>query len=247
MSDGPVARPPAGIDASPIRGWDLSGLLFALGARWLVRLPALGRVRVEGLDRLRGDPRVEGPLVVIANHVSNLDPPLVGGWLAPALGRRPAFLAKEQLFRGIIGRFLLSQGMIPVRAGRSDVDAFRQARARLDRGGVIVVFPEGTRSHNGVVGEALLGAAMLATRPGTWILPAGVGDTDLLMPRGARLPRLGTPVTLRFGEPFQITLDASLPRREALAVASEELMARIAALLPERQRGRFATTDDHRV
>lgn len=222
-----------------MRGWDLSARMFAFGARLLVRALTLGRVRVEGLDRLRSDPRMRGPVIVVANHVSNADPPLVGGWLAAGLGRRLAFLAKEQLFRGAWGRFMLDQGMIPVRAGRSDVDALRQARSVLERGGIIVVFPEGTRSPDGVIGEAFPGAAMLAARPDAWIVPAGVGDTDLLMPRGSRLPRFGTRVTLRFGEPFQLALDASLPRRAALEAASEELMRRIAALLPERQQGRF--------
>lgn len=227
---------------APLRGWDLSARLFAFGARLLVRALTLGRVRVEGLERLRVDPRAAGPLIVAANHISNVDPPLVGGWLAAALRRRPAFLAKEQLFAGPAGRLLESQGMIKVRAGRSDVDALRQARRVLERGGVITVFPEGTRSPNGVIGEAFPGAALLAARPDAWIVPVGVSDTDLLMPRGARLPRFGTQVTVRYGEPFQLTLDASLPRRDALAQASETLMARIAALLPERQQGRFAET-----
>lgn len=223
----------------PLRGWDISARLFAFGARCLVRALTLGRVRVEGLDRLRTDPRMQGAVIVVANHISNLDPPLVGGWLAQALGRRLAFLAKEQLFKGAWGRFMLDQGMIPVRAGRSDVDALRQARSVLERGGVIVVFPEGTRSADGVIGEAFAGAAMLAARSDTWIVPVGVADTDLLMPRGSRLPHIGTRVSARFGEPFQVTLDASLHRRESLAAGSEELMARVAALLPERQQGRF--------
>ena len=204
-----------------------------------MRALALGRVRVQGLDRLRTDPRMQGPVIVVANHISNVDPPLVGGWLAQALARRLAFLAKEQLFKGAWGRFMLGQGMIPVKAGRSDVDALRQARSVLERGGVIVVFPEGTRSADGVIGEAFPGAAMLAARSDTWIVPVGVADTDLLIRRGARLPRIGTPVSVRFGEPFQLTLDTSLPRRESLAAGSEELMARVAALLPERQQGRF--------
>jgi 1-acyl-sn-glycerol-3-phosphate acyltransferase len=225
--------------ASP-RGWDVSARLLALGARLLVGALAFGRVRVEGLDRLKGDARMAGATVVIANHASNVDPPLVGGWLGAGIGRRLVFLAKEQLFRGVIGRLMRDQGLIPVRAGRSDVDALRQARSVLDRGGVIVIFPEGTRSPDGVIGEGFAGSAMLAARPDTWIVPVGVGDTDLLMPRGARLPRFGSQVTVRFGEPFQLTLDESLPRRAALEAASESMMAHIAELLPERQRGRFA-------
>jgi 1-acyl-sn-glycerol-3-phosphate acyltransferase len=230
---------PAG-NAPPLRSWDLSARLFAFGARCLVRALTLGRVSAQGLDQLRAHPRARGPLIVVANHISNVDPPLVGGWLAAGLGRRLAFLAKEQLFQGRIGSFMRSQGMIPVRAGRSDVDALRQARSVLERGGIIVVFPEGTRSADGVIGEGFPGAAMLAARPDAWIVPVGVIDTDLLMPRGSRLPRFGTRVTVRFGEPFQLTLDTSLPRRESLATGSEALMAHIAALLPERQQGRFA-------
>ncbi|MFN8520902.1 MAG: lysophospholipid acyltransferase family protein [Chloroflexota bacterium] len=240
MSTGAARAKDAG---APLRGWDASARLFAFGSRLLVRALTLGRVRVEGLERLRADPRCQGPLVVVANHVSNVDPPLVGGWLASGLRRRTAFLAKEQLFRGPWGRFMLAQGMIPVRAGRSDVDALRQARSVLERGGVVVVFPEGTRSPDGVIGEAFAGAAMLAARPDAWIVPVGVGDTDLLMPRGARLPRFGTRVTARYGEPFQLVADPSLPRRAALEAASEELMRHIAALLPERQQGRFSGPD----
>lgn len=223
----------------PMRGWDHSARLATAGARLLVRLLCLGRVRVEGLDGVCDDPRVQGPLIVVANHISNLDPPLVGGWLCPALRRRPAVLAKEQLFRGPLGRFMRSQGVIPVKAGRSDIDAFRAARGIVDAGGMILVFPEGTRSADGVIGQALPGAAMLAARPGTWLLPVGVADTDRLMPRGQRLPRFGTRIGARVGEPFQLQLDPDLPRRAALEAASEELMARIAALLPERQQGRF--------
>lgn len=241
MRDGDGRPAPA---RAPLRGWDVSARLFAFGARLLLRALTLGRVRVEGLERLRADPRATGPLIVIANHVSNVDPPLVGGWLASALRRRPAFLAKEQLFAGFIGRFLEDQGMIRVKAGRSDVDALRQARRVLERGGVITVFPEGTRSPDGVIGQAFPGAALLAARPDAWIVPVGVADTDLLMPRGARLPRFGTRVTVRYGEPFQLTLDTSLPRRDALEQASETLMAHIAALLPERQQGRFARSPD---
>lgn len=235
------ARPPV---EARVRGWDVTARLLAFGARLLVRALTFGRVRVDGLERLRADPRSAGPLIVIANHISNVDPPLVGGWLASAVRRPLAILAKEQLFAGPVGWFLESQGMIKVRAGRSDVDALRQARRVLERGGAIMMFPEGTRSPDGVIGQAFPGAALLAARPDAWILPVGVADTDLLMPRGSRLPRFGTRVTVRYGEPFQLTLDPSEPRRDALAQGSETLMARIAELLPERQQGRFARSRD---
>jgi 1-acyl-sn-glycerol-3-phosphate acyltransferase len=209
--------------------------LVAFLARLLVWVLALGRVRIEGI---RGLPTT-GPLIVVANHISNLDPPLVGGNLAPALRRPPRFLAKDALFVGPMGWFLRSQGVIPVKAGGSDIEAYRAAKAVLDGGGVVVILPEGTRSRDGVLGEPKPGVALLATRTGVPILPVGVSNTDTLLGRGRSIPRFGTPVTLRIGRPFTLTLDPSRPRREALNGASEELMRRISALLDERHRGRY--------
>lgn len=214
-------------------GWTVYTHIVAFLARALVRL--LGRPRVEGLSDL---PR-EGPLIVVANHISNLDPPFVGGWLAPALGRRPRFLAKDALFTGIMGWVLRSQGVISVRAGGSDVDAYRAAKAVLDRGGVMIVFPEGTRSPDGALQEPRPGVGLLATRSGVPVLPVGVSNTDMLLGRGRALPRFGTRVTLRVGRPFLLTADPALPRRAALAAANDELMRHIAELVDARHRGRF--------
>jgi 1-acyl-sn-glycerol-3-phosphate acyltransferase len=209
--------------------------VVAAAARLLVAAPALGRVTVSGLEHVPRD----GPLIVVANHISNLDPPLVGGWLAPRLGRRPHFLAKDALFAGPLGWFLRSQGVIPVKAGGSDMDAYRAARSALDAGDVVVILPEGTRSRDGVLAEPRPGVALLATRTGVPVLPVGVSNTDRLLGRGSALPSIGTPVTLRVGEPFTLTPDASLARRDAIAAANRELMRRISALLDERHRGRW--------
>lgn len=216
------------------RGLTLYTRFVAFLARALVS--SVGRVVVQ--SAMKEPPR--GPLIVVANHISIMDPPLVGGWLAPLLGRRPRFLAKASLFVGPLGTFLRSQGVIPVKAGGSDVEAFRAARAVLKGGGIVVIFPEGTRSLDGLLQEARPGVALLATRSGVPILPVGISDTDILLGRGKRLPRLGTRVSMRIGEPFTLTADAALPRRQALADANEELMRRIAALVDERRRGRFA-------
>ncbi len=215
-------------------GLTLYTRVVAFLARLLVS--SLGRVRVEdALDAPR-----QGPLIIVANHISIMDPPLVGGWLAPLLGRRPRFLAKASLFVGPLGTFLRSQGVIPVKAGGSDVAAYRAAKAVLAGGGVVVIFPEGTRSVDGLLQEARPGVALLAARSGVPILPVGISNTDVLLGRGKRLPRLGTRVTMRVGRPFTLTADPSLPRRQALAAANEELMGRIATLVDERHRGRFA-------
>lgn len=215
-------------------GLTLNTRVVAFLARLLVS--SLGRVRVT--SALSGRP--QGPLIIVANHISIMDPPLVGGWLAPLLGRRPRFLAKASLFVGPIGAFLRWQGVIPVKAGGRDVEAYRAARAVLAGGGIVVIFPEGTRSVDGLLQEARPGVALLATRSGVPILPVGISNTDVLLGRGKRSPRLGTRVTMRVGHPFTLTADPSLPRRQALAGANEELMRRIAALVDERHRGRFS-------
>jgi 1-acyl-sn-glycerol-3-phosphate acyltransferase len=206
-------------------------------AGWLARfiLSALARVRVSGLENLPTD----GPLIVVANHLSNADPPLVAGWLTPALGRQMNILAKEQIFVPVIGGILRRLGATPVKAGGSDIVAYRVARGVLDRGEVLCIFPEGTRSQTGMLAEPRPGVAMLATRSAVPILPVGVSGTDRFLGRGQRFPRLGARIELRVGKPFTLSLDPSQSRREQMSAASDEIMRRIAALVDERHRGRY--------
>lgn len=198
-------------------------------------LSSVARIHVEGAEKLPQS----GPLIVAPNHMSNADPPLVAGWLAPALGRRPRFLAKEQIFVGPVGSFLEWQGAIKVRAGGSDADAYRVCRKLLEAGETLIIFPEGTRSQDGTLGKAMPGVALLATRTGVPVLPVGISGTDRFLGRGARFPRIGTRITVHVGRPFQLVADPALPRRAALEKANEELMGRIAALVDERHRGRY--------
>jgi len=200
-----------------------------------VGMRAIARVRVEGLDDLP----TSGPLIVATNHMSNADPPLVGGWLLPALKRRPTFLAKEAIFVGPLGLFLDSLGAEPVKAGSSDIGAYRAAKALLDRGGVVVIMPEGTRSYDGVLSRPKPGVSLLATRTGAPVLPVGVSGTDRLLRRGQRLPHVGASVTMRVGRPFHLRLPEGSERRSALADADDELMRRIAALVDARHRGAY--------
>jgi len=202
---------------------------------WLCRtiLRILVRVEVEGLERLPP----AGACIIAPNHISNADPPLVGGWLAPALRRRPRFLAKEQLFTGVVGWFLRGQGVIPVRAGGSDIDAYRAARTHLDAGEVLVIFPEGTRSREGRLRQPRPGVTLLATRCGVPIVPVGVSGTDAFLPPGGKRPRFRVRVIVRVGDPWQPEVAGGADRRAALAAADAELMRRIAALVEPRHRG----------
>ena len=196
-------------------------------------LQAIGRVRVEGIH----DRPTRGPLIIAANHMSNADPPFIGGWLGPALQRRPTFLAKESLFDGPLSIFIRSLGAEPVKAGGSDIGAYRAAKAVLDRGGVVAILPEGTRSLDGVMGEPKPGVSLLATRTGAPVLPVGISGTDRLLGRGAVLPAIGSRIILRVGRPFRLAIPEGVDRRAALADADAELMRRIAALVEPRHRG----------
>jgi 1-acyl-sn-glycerol-3-phosphate acyltransferase len=200
-----------------------------------IGLSSVARVRVEGVHDLP----LSGPLIVVGNHLSNADPPLVVGWLTPALGRRMHILAKEVLFVGPVGAFLRSQAVTPVRAGGSDIEAFRSARAVLERGDVLCIFPEGTRSRTGQLQAAKPGVALLATRTQVPILPIGISGSDRFLSPGQVLPRIGTRITLRVGRPFVLHLDPDLPRRQALHAASDEIMRRIAALVAPEHRGQY--------
>jgi 1-acyl-sn-glycerol-3-phosphate acyltransferase len=214
------------------------------GVPLLIRLAAgLARFGLSSVARVRLEahtdfPR-EGPLIIVGNHLSNADPPLVVGWLTPVLGRPMHILAKEALFVGPVGTLLRSQGVTPVRAGGSDIEAYRAARAVLERGDVLCIFPEGTRSRTGQLQAPKPGVALLATREQVPILPIGISGTDLFLGPDRRFPRLGTRITLRVGRPFTLSLDPSLSRRQALQAASDEIMRRLAGLIDERNRGQY--------
>ncbi len=231
-------------DRDPARPSHLSPLirLGAAGARLLARL--LARVTIDGDPRSL--PRA-GPLILAANHLSNLDGVVVGGWLTPALGRRIHWLAKKEMLGWpIAGRLLAMSSFHAVDRGRGDVEAFRTAQRILEAGNVLFVFPEGTRSRTGALGRAQEGLAALALRTDAPIVPLAIWGTERVWPRG-RLPRPGGHVVLRIGAPFRLSelgLRGVADRRAAKAAATEAIMARIARLLPEAYRGVYAGAAD---
>jgi 1-acyl-sn-glycerol-3-phosphate acyltransferase len=132
----------------------------------------------------------------------------------------------------------------PVDRATADLEAFRVAMRILESGNILAVFPEGTRSEDGILQTAKDGAAVLALRSGAPVLPVAVGDSDLMWPKHTRLPRLGRTVTVRYGQPFRVAEElpfapAGMDRRAAKEAATALIMSRIAELLPERQRGPY--------
>lgn len=217
----------------------VGGLLFRGIARAIVR------IQVEG--DLASIPRT-GPLIVAANHASSADPVLIGAFLPKTLGRPLNWLGKRELVEmPVIGWFMRRVPIHPVDRATADLEAFRIAMRILESGNILAVFPEGTRSEDGLLQEAKDGAAVLALRSGAPVLPVAVGDSDRLWPKRSRLPRLGRTVTVRYGRPFRVAEElplapSGMDRRAAKEAATALIMARIAELLPERQRGVYGTS-----
>jgi 1-acyl-sn-glycerol-3-phosphate acyltransferase len=185
------------------------------------------RATVVGRERV---PR-SGPLILVANHLSWWDPPV----LVATAPRTLNFIAKAELWEHPVLAFLgRHHGELRVRRGEADLQAIRDAEALLARGGFLGIMPEGTRSRSGGLQPGRPGAAFLAYRTNAPLLPAAVWGTEVIRrPRDLlRRPR----VHVVFGEPFR--LDPAY--RKHLDQATEQIMLAIAALLPERYRGVYA-------
>lgn len=186
-------------------------------ARLMLR--AVGRTRVINHDAI---PRTGG-VVVACNHVSYLDPPLVGA----NIDRECAFMARHDLWdKAWMGRLISRLNAFPVHRDTADRAAIREAIAILNRGLVLVLFPEGTRSPDGHLQEPQPGVAMVVQRSGAPVVPAAVIGPERMLPVGAKRPRCAR-LTIVFGPTMRFTPDSS--REEVL----QAIMEQIAALLRE--------------
>ena len=141
------------------------------GAAWLLLRPVFllaWRLRRGGAHHI---PRT-GPVLFVSNHISGLDPPLLG---AGALPRRLYFMAKKELFaNAVMARVITSAGAFPVDRGGADRTAIRTAKDILARGDALLMFPEGTRSRDGRLGQPWPGAGALALDPGVQVVPMAI-------------------------------------------------------------------------
>lgn len=142
-----------------------------------------------------------GAVVLACNHLSNLDPVLLGA----ACPRQISYLAKIELFRvPVLGGLIQRYGAIPLRRSASDPEALRLAERVLEQGQTLALFPEGTRSRDGRLKPFRFGAARLALKHDVPLIPAVIVGTDQAMPAGARFPQR-VPVKIAFGPPIEMT------------------------------------------
>jgi len=189
--------------------------------------------RVKGTENVPG----RGTFIVVCNHLHIADPPI----LASSLKLKAVFMAKEDLWRSRWSRFWVENfGAFPVKRGGTGAEAIRQAEYWLKKGVSVIIFPEGGRSRTASLQAAFSGAALVAMRTGAPILPASITGTD----KFANLawcffhrPR----VTVTFGPPFSPPSANGKPARQVRAGLINDIMIRIAALLPPAYRGVYDT------
>ncbi|OGR85747.1 MAG: hypothetical protein A2901_01150 [Elusimicrobia bacterium RIFCSPLOWO2_01_FULL_54_10] len=173
----------------------------------------LGLLIVHGRENI---PK-KGGYLLASNHLSNMDPPLVGS----SLWRPIYYFAKEELFRiPVLGWWIAQINAFPVKRYEHDIGAFKKARAVLAAGEGLLMFPEGRRSKTGELGKAKPGAGMLAIKAGVPVIPVHITNSHKFL----KFSRL----RLDFGAPLWPSDE--ILRQENYEEFSAQIMAAIAAL-----------------
>ena len=178
------------------------------------------RTRVYGRENIPA----EGPVILAANHASNIDPPL----MASLIERPVSYMAKIELFENpIFGAAIRRCHAFPVKRGESDRGAIKAAVTVLKEGRVLGLFPEGTRSKTGELQKAEAGVALIAAMTGAPIVPVAILNTHRIFANGGLLPQL----RIMYGAPMSFQGDRK--SKEALDIFSAEIMSHIAQMKDE--------------
>ena len=199
-----------------------ASLMLYHAFKWSVVSPVLHgylRGRIYGAENV---PQ-EGPLVVVSNHASDFDPPIVSCSL-----RRPvAFMAKEELFKiPVLKQGIELYGAYPVKRGAADRSAIRSALNCLTGGWAVGLFLQGTRTADARIPEPKLGAALIAAKANVPLLPVSLWGTEAIFTKGSPVPR-SVPVTVRIG---QAIAPPTSTKREELEALTQQCAQAIHAL-----------------
>lgn len=205
--------------------YNLTRLIVKFGTEILCRIDA------PNID----DVPQKGPLIVITNHTGQLEVAVFFGQLAtrPVTG-----WAKVESWDNVFLGWLFDLwGLIPVRRGEGDTSALKKAMTALNDGYIFGIAPEGTRNKTGRLKRAHPGAVLLAVHSGATILPVvHWGGENFLK----NLPRLNrTDFHIRVGKPFKLELEGVRMTREVRQQIADEMMLRIAELIPQKYWGEY--------
>ena len=178
----------------------------------------------------------EGAAIIVVNHLGRLEVPLIftlakredlTGWVADKYRKIPLM---PLIIHWLDAIWLDREG--------SDISALKHAQAYLQEGHMLGIAPEGTRSPTGALIEGKKGVAYLAAKTGVPIIPGAVTGTEKMNREWLRMRRPS--LTVRFGAPFTLPEMKRNSRDELLQQGTDEIMCRIAALLPSEYRGVYS-------
>lgn len=209
-------------------GSSLGPLLFYEGLRTVLQvfgMAALG-LRWRGTANL---PR-SGGVLIVANHQSYLDPPVIGSVMGT---RHFDFLARAGLFQVRWLRPLITAlHALPVKENGGDPASIKEILRRLEQGRVVLVFPEGTRTLDGSIGEFKRGVALILRKSECPVLPVAIAGAYETWPRGGKPRLMRGPVVVQVGRP--IRHDELLA--DGVDAALARLHAEVSALRDEAER-----------
>ena len=195
--------------------------------RWGHRLTNLfcktmGRLEARGVHHI---PR-EGGVLLVSNHVSFLDPVIVGS----AASREVHYMARSNAFEiPGLGKLIATYNAYPVNRGAADLKALRNTISLLKEGNVVLIFPEGTRSVDGTLGKARDGACFIAHRAGVPTIPVFHSGAERMLPRNSKRLRRSK-LTVVFGAPLELTAEGFETKREMYQQMGNQIMEAIADL-----------------
>jgi 1-acyl-sn-glycerol-3-phosphate acyltransferase len=200
----------------------------------IVRILLLGRLHVVGRENIP----VRGPYIVVLNHTSVVDTPVL--LLTFPLQKWRFFAVEKWQHHPIFGPLMDWLGAIYIVRGEADRASLREALAAIAAGTAFGLAPEGTRSQTGQMMPAKDGAAFLAGKAGVPILPVGLANCDRLFDNFKQFKP--TTLEVRIGEPFVLPVSEDRVRARDLPAYTHFIMIHIAALLPEWYRGHYAAS-----
>ncbi|HWM63521.1 MAG TPA: lysophospholipid acyltransferase family protein [Solirubrobacterales bacterium] len=216
----PDIKPQVYKDDRPAEYFDQFHVAARKGVGWtypfvraIVSLPTLLIYRVRAIG-VKNVPK-SGPLILAPNHFSQMDHFFCGLYLR----RQIRFMAKSQLFGSPVLTYIYKHGgVIPVRRGHHDEEAFVTAYTVLGQGGMLLIYAEGGRSRSGELGEPKPGVGRLALESGAPVVPVAIhGSSKVRRWKRFRFPK----VTIQYGEPVSFPVEESPSRERQLEVATE--------------------------
>ena len=179
----------------------------------------------------------EGPCLIVANHQSFYDPPLIG---CPVHWRLITFLSRASLYDSkLAGGIIKKLNTVPIRDGEGDIRAIRDIIERLKLGEAVLIFPEGSRTFDGALQPFRDGAALVIRRAKCPVIPVAVEGAYDAWPRTKSKPKLGTRMMVMYGEPIDAAELKAGDINATLECKIDDMRLELRALLRQKSGGSY--------